>query len=230
MKDFKFPGLGMFNQGNNQIFIPSLALMVIVTLFIVIVRIGTSQIDNQKNNILVLEKSVNILKQKESTLTDFNQSVGQGSEVLSYALPDKNPTLLVFTQIKTLSNNKGVIIQNLKAGSEVSDNNISKSDITFDVQGPTMSVIAFLSETQQLAPVISLQKVKLNQMTGAAMATTTIDSYWSDLPSKIPALDQPTQPLTSDEKGILDRASLLSRPSTMDLPSNGGAGKTNPFE
>jgi hypothetical protein len=144
-------------------------------------------------------------------------------------MPENNSALVVLTQLKILSGVRGVFLGNVKSGAEVKDESgLSRVDITFDSRGTKESVMAFLKDTKNLAPIVKLNKIKISQALGETLATVSVMAFWSELPKTIPSVTEGISDLTPAERATLTEIGGLIQPIFTELPAIEG-GKEDPF-
>lgn len=217
------------NPNIQKLIVPVISFAVLMLLFIVSFRIGLTKIQDQNSQNAKLQKDIETLKLKEETLSKISNLISGKGQVFSLALPSANSTLIVFTQIKSVAGSSGLILQNLKAGSETKDQGYSKTEIGFDLNGTLPLLLAFFKNIPNLAPVMTLSKIQINSTGTEATANVGITVYWSPLPLKIPAITDPISDLTKDETAVLDKISKLTLPPFSTVPASGPTGRTNPF-
>lgn len=207
----------------------TLPLLAAIVLFIVVTKFGVGRVIELRQEISQANIDKNALTQKLSTLQNLGSNLSANSEASSVALPDKNPALIVLSQIKNLAVQNVVSVSNIKTSSSVSPNtNLSSADLSFDVVGPFPAIFSFLSGIHKIAPITIVDRVRMNETGQTATAAVTVSSFWSALPTQIPAVDQPVNTLTSDEQTILTSVSTLVPPQFSELsPAQGG--RANPF-
>lgn len=224
LKEIKF-----FTPNLRKLVTPLVSITILVILFFVSFKIGFSKLSSQKEEIVGLNKNIGILKKKEETLSIVQKNISNSIQFFSMAIPASNPSLSIISQIKTQSLLKGLIFENLKGGGESKGKSFSKVDINFDLDGDLNSVLSFLQETEKFAPIITLEKIKLNQSGGIYSGAINVRGYWADYPGKIPAITQPLSDFSDEEMDMIVKISELLLPSFSEGIPETYSGRTEPF-
>ncbi len=207
-----------------------LPLVVILILFIVAGKFGISKIIEVQAQIAESERNRTILTQKLALLKSIAQTVAEDSGAAVSALPDKNPSLIVISQLKKIGAASGVIISGIKSASPVEDTaGISHVAISFEIAGDRSQMISFVKTITNIAPITLLDKIKINEGAGTTTADVSIKSYWAIFPKSLPTLTTPITDLTPAEKKTLQDVSGLTQPDFVEIPPSEGGGKTDPF-
>lgn len=206
-----------------------LPLLISIVLFFVVLKFGVGRVMELRGEIAQANINKNILTQKLNTLQSFGTNLSATTEASSLALPDKNPALIVLSQLKILAVQNLVSIAGIKTGSSITPNmDISSANISFDAVGPPAAIFSFLNGVHKIAPITIISGVRMSQTGQIATASITVSSFWSPLPTQIPAVDEPINTLTPDEQSILGSVSTLISPQFAGLqPAQGG--RANPF-
>lgn len=206
-----------------------LPLVIAIVLFIVVGNFGIARILELQSQIRQANIDKNTLTQKLSTLQSLGSDLPTTSEVSLVALPDKSPALAVLSQIKNLAAQNVISISNIKTGSTISQSSdISTTNLSFDVAGPVPAILSFLNGIHKISPLAVVNSVKISETALVATASVNVSSFWSPLPTKIPAVNEPINTLTADEQTILTSISALVPPQFSNL-SPSQAGRANPF-
>jgi len=207
-------------------------LLLLVILSVFAFRFGFAKISEQRQNVSTARQNESVLSQKESILKDIQSGVPSYVKAVAAALPEKNPSLSMVSQIRILSSEKGLSLGNIKVGSEIAAGgaSISEVDVTFGIEGPAAEIVSFLAAVKELAPVSTIEKAKINRSSIGTRADITLRVYKSEFPQKLPSLTEPARALTDDEKTTLTKLSALRLPIFTDLTPQGGGVRENPFE
>lgn len=204
-------------------------LIALIILFVIVGKFGWSKVGNLRSKIVVAQKDETVLTQKAKLLETISDTLSSGSAISTAVMPQDNSALVVLTQLKILSGTRVVFLSNVKSGAEVKDESgLSRVDITFDLRGTKESVIAFLKDTGNLAPIVKLNKIKISQALGETLATVSVMAFWSELPKTIPSVTDGISDLTPKERATLTEIGKLIQPMFTQLPAAEG-GKTDPF-
>lgn len=195
----------------------------------VTIRVISNQIASQRNKLLTQLKKEQILEQKTELLRNLDTTLVTRADLTSFALPSQNSSFVTISQLKNLASENLISITNLKVGAETKEGNISGADIGFDAEGPMESVLLFLKRIGEVAPIILIDKAQLNDTGGISRATLKVKVFWADLPKTLPAISEPLNDLTNEEKEILVKIIELSPPDFSILEPEVPRENSNPF-
>lgn len=191
---------------------------------------GYGKISGLRTNIKKAQTDQTALNQKLSTLQRVPENIVLGAQNATIAFPEANPSVVLLSQLRSLGTENGVTIGNIKSGAEVADSSgLQRVDITFDITGGRGQVIQTILDIQTLAPITVVDKIKLNETGGTARSTISVKSYWSALPTKLPALTEKVAELTSAESTLLEMINNLEMPDFSTITATDTAGKEDPF-
>lgn len=220
---------GLFGAQVSAILVPSIYLLVSILLFVFGVRTGVGRISEQRSSLNEARKTQVVLQQKESLLREIETEISSQVDVLANIFPEKNPALIMISQIKNLAAVSGVTISTFKIGAQNDAGSVSFVDVSFDVDGGLVSVISFLNTTKTMAPLSTIEKAKINQQGGIASANITTRVYFAGYPTKLPSLTEAVNELTGEEKGLLDTLSGLTLPVFSTLTPQEPTVRESPF-
>lgn len=208
----------------------SLPLAIVIILFLFVGNFGVSKITSMGDQVAQATKSNNILTQKVNTLQAVGSIYGNAPDMATTALPSSDSALTAISQIKTLSFLQSLTLSNIKAGTETLDlTGLSRVDISLEAVGSKAQIVAFVKSISGIAPITTVESIKLNESAGSSHATISLRTYWSPLPKTLPAVDQAISDLTPDERATLLTIGKLTQPSFLTLPPASGGGKADPF-
>lgn len=203
-------------------------LLGVIVIFVVVGNLISTKINSllTENSAALLSKAT--LQDKLSSLQSTQGQVSGFAQSLTAALPETNTALEITSQLKSIAAENSLNLQNFAVGTEVKDGEVKHVDIAFDAQGQSGNIFNFITETNTLAPLNKVKRVKLTSGSGTSTANITISSYWAAFPTQIPAVSDPLQKITPDEETMLQNLSNLRQPKFLELsPSSGG--KADPF-
>lgn len=207
-----------------------LPLLVVSLLFVFSAKFGIAKISDVRGQISAANNDKATLTQKLNLLQSVSTTVGPVSKASASALPDKNTSLIVFSQVKTLAVEGGISITNIKSGAEIKDaSGLSRVDITFDAEAPRPAIIAFLTSFDKIAPIVLVDQIKLSESAGTTRANVVLKSFWAPFPSKLPTLTDKITDLTTSETDVLNRVTALTPPQFLEVPAAQAGGKVDPF-
>lgn len=220
---------GLFTANVSAILIPSVYFLVSIILFIFGLRTGIAKISEQSSTLNEARKTQGVLQQKESLLRQIETEVSSQVDVLANVVPEKNPALIMISQIKNLALVSGVTITTFKIGAQNDAGMVSFVDLSYDADGALTSIIPFLNTVKTLAPISTIDTAKINQQGGVASANVRIRVYFAGYPTILPSLTEAVNELTDEEEGLLDTLSGLTLPVFSTLTPQEPTVRENPF-
>ncbi len=210
--------------------IPLLVIAVVAFLAIYLFKVGYAKVNKQisdyKENTVILAN----LKNKLSIIKESKDTVLPNTDMTLVALPAKNPVVLVFSQIKTISKEKEIDVREISFSIEKGEKDVNSVTTKISVSADTLdSLLSFLTEISKIAPVSVLKSANLRSFQGEFSLGLELISYWSLLPTSIPAITQPIVDLTQGEKELLEKILILKTPSFVVLEPQLPSERTQPF-
>lgn len=219
----------LFGASVSAIAVPAVYLLVSIILFVFGAKTGIAKISEQRDSLAEAKRNQAVLEQKESLLRQIETEVNSQVEVLANVLPEKNPALTMISQIKNLAAVSGITITSFKIGAVNDTGSVSFADVSYDADGDSVSVIAFLNTIKTLAPLSTIDTAKINQQAGAASANVRIRVYFAGYPTKLPSLTEAVGELTGEEEGLFETLSGLSLPVFTTLSPQEPTVRESPF-
>lgn len=214
----------------KTILITFLPMAAIIMLMYFVGDFGFSKISDIRRSIAKSQRDQTVLNQKLGLIRTVTGTVEDSANAAVQALPDSNPSITAFAQIKELAGRSNVLVTDIKSGAEVADSSgLSRVDISFTLTGGRGDVILTIVKIPQLAPILLLDKVKLSEAGGQAQAGVTVKAFWSPFPTQLPALTDPISALTEAENKTLTDVQGLIPPAFASVSPQEGAGKDDPF-
>ena len=217
----------------KTILIPLVALIIIVVLNYIVITEGVSRLSSQNKLINSNSDNEQILAEKEQELSVSTGTLSPYVRYARVALPERNPALLVITQIRKLAESNQVELDNLaiNIGTGLPSEQLTKVGVTIEISGNHADVTNFIKETEKLAPLATVRVIDI-KVTGEfaqANADMALDVYWAAFPSSLPAITSPIEKITQEDRSILSRLSELSQPEFSELDPNTPSARDNPF-
>lgn len=208
-----------------------LILLGFITLFALVAKFSLKQITDLRGKVTIAQKDQKILAEKLSALDKFENEYSQSSQPISLVLPSKNPSMLALSQIKRLAVDNGLLLSNTQSSSDLKDKNQIRSiRIGFELEGERLAVLNFIKEIENMAPISSVEEVKLNEIASTAKAKVSLITFFSPLPEKIPALTEPVNDLTPEETEILNQVLNLRQPPFSEAMPSETQVRGDPFQ
>lgn len=216
--------------GVRTLLIPAGLLSVLVLVFAIGIRIGSAQIGQRRTNLVLLQKNRGILTAKRDLLTDIAPEVTARANLVTVALPGKNPALSAISQIKNLAGANGVFISGFKIGiGAQAGAKATVTEIGFEAAGPVGSILSLVSGIKKMAPITHIDRVELNLTGDYTQSSLQVRSYWAPYPTKMPALTEPASDLTKAEVAIVETLLDLTLPAFVTLVPDRPVDNPNPF-
>jgi hypothetical protein len=220
---------GPVPENQKQILKSVLPLLVIIMLFVIVGKYGFSEVQSLRNQIKIAEKTRSVLSDKLTLLNAVSQSTVDQVTATVFALPKSNPTLQTISQLKTLSLQNLVVLEDIKS-SNVSEgtSGISYVNTSFKITGTRDQILAFAKSIGDIAPISVIDKMDLAEASGVNTANISVKTFFAEFPKTIPTISQPVTDLTASEKELLSQIVNLVPPmfdESKVLPST----STNPY-
>lgn len=220
----------MKNQNTKVILIPLLSLIMLVVLGVLGGKFLIEQISDLRRKIEVNQKDEAVLSQKLTTLKQLEKDpIISLSEKVVVALPSKHSGLVVMSILKKKAEEHGVILDNIKIDKQSKSQKSSFVDIDFDSEGSFEQISEFLKGVSDIAPIARIKKIQMNKFGEIFRTQTKVSAFWSTLPEKLPALNEPIIQLTADDKNTIDLLSKLENPEFIELAPGVPSDRSNPF-
>ncbi len=213
-----------------KMLLPTVGLLLgLVLAFIIVGRVGLSQISSQSQKINAAKRDENALTQKETILKDVEANILPTADTSLLAVPDVNPALMAIAQVKELAFMQGLFVTNLRAGSPNGESGLGNVRVSLDTEGPPDQILGFVKSIKTVAPIIGVERLTLTGEGNLTVANISLVSYWAPLPVKISSLTEPLSGLTSEEQTLLDLLGSLTGPSFFETQPEEPAGRQDPF-
>jgi len=217
-------------QKMKVMLLPLALLLAMVVLAIVVSKVGVGKINTQRAELRKATKNETILSQKQQVLQTLENNILSYADAAVIAMPDKNPSLIALSQLKTFAERNGIIISDVKIGSKTKDKSGTfKTTILLEVEGSLAQVLNYLISTKSFAPLSVINKVEVAGAGELVRASTSLTIFWIPLPTKLPAISEPTRELSANETNLITELSNLEQPLfTQILPVEPSA-RIDPF-
>ena len=194
------------------------------------VRVGWGKIKTLNNNVKSASKVESILKEKEQELITYQGQLDSYVDISAGVLPEKNPALLVVTQLKKIALENNIFLEDLKISSQqVVKGEISDLKVNFKAMGVQGEVFNFLKTTKTVSPILKLDNLDFSSASGTASADVRLLSFFARFPENLPPMADPIQKLSENDLENINSLSTLTTPSFTSLSPNGPFERENPF-
>lgn len=214
----------------NVAILPIVYLVILIFLFSFLIKSGLSKYSDQRKLIKESQALENVLKQKTTYLNENQVTIMANSGMLAVALPEKNPALIIMSQIKLLQGFIPVTISNMRFSSpgQVSPTRNSLG-ITFSVDGDMEGITSLIDKILNILPLITINKIDISGTGGAYTADIKVTSYWEKLPEKIPAVTDPIKEMSKDSLTLITKLQGMEKPEFQTFSPQPPSTRTNPF-
>jgi len=211
--------------------IPLAIFLVVIILFVFGSRFIWGKISQLRSEITVEKRNEQILQEKVSLLTNSQAVVSGAATNLVVALPEKNSSLSVISQIKSLAGQLSLVMADLKVGPEVLGQKagLSRAEVKFELEGPESAAASFLNQISQTSPITHMQTVRINESLGLTRVTVTLSAFWTAFPEKLPPVNQALPPLTGEEEAMISEINALKPPAFVEVTPSAPVVRPNPF-
>lgn len=194
----------------------SAPLVIVIILSIILTNFGIPKVNDLRNQIAEAQTLKATLSQKLSILQSFSQtSVATNIDSAVNALPSTNPAAVIISQLKNVSSCCGVLVAGIKTGPGTGNSSLLTTNTNFQVVGPREGVISYLKNVETIAPITTVDRVRISENGGVATANVSVVSYWAPNPKVIPPVREPITDLTASEKKVLSEVASLIQPGVV---------------
>jgi hypothetical protein len=213
----------------SMLAVPILYLIILIVVSVFSIKTGYGQIIKQRADISNAKKIESVLNEKLITLQDAQGFIAKYVDPVSFAMPDKNPSLLILSQMKQIIQQRPISLTDLnlsKGSGTASTNTIA---LSFNVVGSVNDVLSLYQDMTKLAPLMVFDNFDISHDAESIAIETRASSFFSEYPEKLPSITQPISKITTNEISILDEITLLTAPTFSKLNPNGPFTRDNPF-
>ncbi len=181
-----------------------------------------------------LRGKVNTLQSRLATLQAAEKSVRNSVGVASFAIPEKNPSILVTKQLRNLATERGVTISDFSvaAATSLEGEAVSSYTINFTASAPDYDTLAnYISELSRLLPLVNLGSLTMKGgVVSGVEAQISLLAYSASYPETLPSLEDPLSGLALGEEEVLKTLGEFSSPAVSSpLAPSEVTPRVNPF-
>ena len=222
--------VGEVSETDKQILKAIGPLVIVIILFLFTGKFALGQISKVTKQIEDKKKVQSVLLEKSKILSSISSTVSNSMNTALSAMPKSNPSFALMYQLKILSSSHQLALSNIKASVDENMTSMMSLNASFDVTGTKGQIFSFVKALGSVAPMTFVQKLDLSESVGNYTASITTKTYFSPLPTKVPAITQAITDLNSTEKALLLQINSLSKPAISEVISaTPSAINTNPF-
>lgn len=217
------------------LFVPVMGMVLIGLMSVLVASFLVGKINDLTAQSSVNSTQLAQLENKLSSLEkiDSNSELLSQSESVYIAFPDKNPAVFAVSQIRRYAQEMEIVITKLNVSSSGSKGEeFSQAGIQFTVEGDYGKISEFVEKLKSAAPLMSLERVKISQISsGASEATVLMTTYWASFPETLPSVTSAVSDLTEEEINLLSELASLEAPQFVNLPPSATvSARPNPFK
>ena len=210
--------------------LPSMLLIILVTLTAIVFKNGITRISAQLNNLQDSKKTENILQEKVDVLRRIQGAVLNQADITALAIPEKNPGVLMLSQINQKAESLGLTVVDRKTGSlpkPIAD--MSSMKLIFALEGELPTMVDLAKDIKELAPLSTINVVRINKERGILSMKVDMEVYWGDFPTLLPPLTEPIKTLSQNEEMMVNNLGKLEKPAFIELEASAPQPRENPF-
>ncbi len=177
----------------------------------------------------------NILEGRLATLQALSEDIKEGANAVTFAIPDKNPSVLILNQLKSLAGDNNILLENISISSQplAEETGLVSYTISFEAQASsTQILIDFVDGLSSVTPIINISTLEIKSgLASDVTATLGLMAYSAPFPEQLPALEEPLVGLSPEEQSVLDTIQTFTRPEvfTSGDPATQVVPRENPF-
>lgn len=216
---------------NIRIMAPPIFMAVVLVICGVIVfKNGLASIYSNLKKLEDVDKTLAILQERVDVLREIQGIVLSQADISVVSLPNRNPSLIMLSQLGNLATQKEVVIVNKSTQTATSGlTELFSMQIRLNIEGQFTNLLSFANDIDKIAPLSTLEEVDIAKSAEGVNSSISMSVYWGDFPTKIPAITEPIKTLTATENDLLDQLANLTRPDLTDLQASEPASRDNPF-
>lgn len=214
----------------KPLLIPVGSILVVLVLFYFGITQSLDRIKDKRRELAAARRDETTLEQKQEVLSDLSGEITNFVNVSSAAVPEKNTSLIMISQIKSLAAQRLLFLSDISIGGSAGDGALSKSSISFDVEGDFTQVTSFIRDIANSAPLSRIDSVEIRQGGDVVSATISLSAYGAAFPEKLPPINEPLSDLTDKEREVLGILTELQAPPFSEVTPQESIQKENPFE
>jgi Tfp pilus assembly protein PilO len=231
MEIFGLSVKGVIRPNVRVLLIPAILAGSLTIISLVAIKNSYTRISAEISKLQEAERTENILQEKVNLLTEMSPLLISQTDQTVVALPDKNPSIVMLIQLNLLAEKYSLVFLNKEAGSpsELSGS-LSRTPISFSLEGEMSQLISFVKEISSLAPLSTVDEMRTSKaLEEGYNMSIKMSVYFSEFPEKIPPLTEPVKTLNSDEQRTLDIVQKLKKPEIVEVTTTRPEKREDPF-
>ena len=210
--------------------LPSMLLAILVILTTIVFKNGITRISAQFRNLEDSKKTENILQEKVNVLRRIEGVLLNQADITALAIPEKNPGVLMLSQISQKAESLGLIVADRKTVSSPRPiAGMSSMKLVVVLEGELPTMINLAKEIKELAPLSTINVVRINEEGKTLSMEVDMAVYWGDFPTLLPPLTEPIKTLSQNEEMMVSDLGKLEKPAFVELEASAPQPRENPF-
>jgi hypothetical protein len=134
-------------------------------------------------------------------------------------------------QLRGIAEENALRVVNLRVltGETKIDERVSQVEMEETVEGSYAQILTSILGIQNAAPLMQIQKVKLEGSSIPARATIQVASFWAPYPASLPAVTDSIEGLTTDDQTVLTKIESLVFLPQAEVIAASESGRLDPF-
>jgi len=193
---------------------PVVFLLILVGLTIFVINTGFKQISQVQNKLTESQKQEVVLASKLDTLQKGRESFENFSDLSVIAIPDKPPTAVISSQLKTLAGTGGVVITKISGTAQrVNDSPLQSVEVEMTFEGDLNQALGYVNMLPSTLPLLMIEEVRLSGQESVTRTQMKLAAFFAPLPQTLPAITTAIGDISEEEKGLLTKFSSYSQPT-----------------
>jgi len=214
--------------------LPLAAIGLVIILIAVTGNFAYSQYKNKVAEIENLTSTKNILNTKATELEQKKTALSSLVSSALLAVPDENPSLMIYNHLKRISLANGIVFLNLRASSTIPEDETENLmySATFKTTSATElpDALLFLDDMNRISPLVLFTGLSMNNEDNEeSQMQIDFTGYYASLPENLSNIDEPLDLLTQSDIDALNNAASLIRPSFTSIGASQTTKRENPF-
>jgi hypothetical protein len=221
------------------ILFPVGVVLAMIILAFVVGSFLLGRIGQVRSEIQTLGSEKAVLDTRLSTLQAIDPQITQSVNFVSLAVPEKNPSVFITKQLRTLATKWSVTLADLSITTQAAESVdlaepvvTNNHEIGFEAVGTVKNIFDFITNLSEIIPLVNISSVNLKAPVGDRItAQIRLNSQSAPFPKELPALHEPLVGLTESEQETLRLLETFEAPpaGVSTSTSSGVQSRANPY-
>lgn len=219
------------NLAAKGVLFPVLYFTVLLIISGLLVRFWYTKFTEERKVLDETKKIENVLNDKVSYLKDNQSKLPSYVNVLSAALPNNNPAIVILSQIKSLQAENLITISNfgIATGKDTQDSRKSLM-VSLSLEGDINQIFNFIKGISNILPISNLSSVVFTRSGNVYTADVAVSAYWEAFPTEVPPATESIVKLDREELGLLTGLYNMKYPTYNQMSPEAPSSRINPFQ